>query len=99
MDLLLRRVSRPQSKDNYRVVARVEGDEVEIGSIGVQYGTRASVDWFWGIDTVLPMRQHEAEGSGADRADCMKRFRAAWDRFASDPEWLAEFLAMKRKRS
>src|SRR6266478_1258448 len=33
-----------------------------------------------------------------DRKDCMRQFRAAWDRFSADPARLSEFLDMKRKR-
>ena len=50
------------------------------------------------IDTVVPMRGEETEGSGKDRKDCMQQFRAAWDRFSSDPGRLTEFLKMKRVR-
>jgi hypothetical protein len=74
MDLFLRREIHPQSRDNYRVVLKEDGDEIEIGSIGVQFD-----GWAWGIDTVVPMREVEAEGTGKDRADCMRQFRAAWD--------------------
>jgi hypothetical protein len=49
----------------------------------------------WRIDCVIPMRDVESEGTGKDRADCMRRFRAAWDRFSSDPARLTEFLEMK----
>jgi hypothetical protein len=38
----------------------------------------------WGIDSVIPMRELETEGSGKDRNDCMRKFRAAWDRFSAD---------------
>jgi hypothetical protein len=31
------------------------------------------------------MRDAELQGTGKDRADCMKKFRAASDRFSSDP--------------
>jgi len=92
MDLFLRKVIHPQAHDNYRVVVR-DGDEIEIGSIGMQFD-----GWTWGIDTVVPIREVEAEGAGKDRADCMRQFRAAWDRFSSDPARLTEFLKMKRKR-
>jgi hypothetical protein len=51
-----------------------------------------------GIDTVIPMRDIESEGIGKDRQDCMRQFRAAWDRFSSDRARLIEFLEMKRKR-
>jgi hypothetical protein len=93
MDLFLRKVSHSAASDNYRVIIR-DGAEIEIGSIGRQFD-----GWFWGIDTVLPMREMESEGNGKDRADCMRKFRAAWDRFAADQAQLTEFLAMKRKRS
>ena len=43
MDLFLRKVIHPQAHDNYRVVVR-DGDEIEIGSIGVQFD-----GWTWGI--------------------------------------------------
>jgi hypothetical protein len=92
MDLFLRKVIHTAAPENYRVIIR-DGDEIEIGSIGRQFD-----GWFWGIDTVLPMRELESEGSGKDRADCMRKFRAAWDRFAADPAQLTEFLAVKRKR-
>jgi len=63
------------------------------GSIGVQFES-----WRWGIDSVIPMRGEATEGSGKDRKDCMKQFRAAWDRFSSIPARLTEFFRMKRKR-
>jgi hypothetical protein len=44
------------------------------------------------------MRDAELQGTGKDRADCMKKFRAASDRFSSDPARLTEFLEMTRKR-
>ena len=53
--------------------------------------------WAWGIDNIIPMRDAELQGTGKDRADCMKKFRAASDRFSSDPQ-LTEFLEMTRKR-
>jgi hypothetical protein len=33
---------------------------------------------------------------GKDRRDCMRQFRAAWDRFAADEGNLTEFLNAKR---
>jgi hypothetical protein len=92
MDLFLRKVIHTAARDNYRVVVKDDGLEIEVGSIGVQFD-----GWAWGIDTVIPMRELESEGSGKDRADCMRRFRAAWDRLSSDPARLTEFLEMKRK--
>src|SRR5215831_14927497 len=50
------------------------------------------------IDTVIPMRVLETQGKGKDRRDCMRRFRAAWDRFAADEANLIEFLNAKRRR-
>jgi hypothetical protein len=35
-------------------------------------------------DFVIPMRDTETEGTGLDRKDCMRQFRAAWDRFAAE---------------
>jgi hypothetical protein len=59
---------------------------------------RSARGWVWGIDSVIPMREPETEGSGKDRKDCMRQFSAAWDRFSADPARLSEFLDMKRKR-
>jgi hypothetical protein len=58
MDLFLRKVIHPQAHDNYRVVVR-DGDEIEIGSIGIQFD-----GWAWGIDTAIPMKEVEAQGTG-----------------------------------
>jgi hypothetical protein len=98
MDLFLCRVRHPQSRDNYRVIAKVDGDEIgiEIGSIGIQYGRGTTASWVWGVDFVIPMRSFETEGTGLDRKDCMRQFRAAWDKFSADPARLTEFLEMKR---
>ena len=41
------------------------------------------------------MREEDGEGGGKD---CMRQFRAAWDRFSADPARLSEFLETKRKR-
>jgi hypothetical protein len=60
-------------------------------------GVGTTAGWTWGIDTVVPMRELETEGTGRDRADCMKQFRSAWDKFSADPARLTEFLEMKRK--
>jgi hypothetical protein len=42
MDLCLRKVIHPQAHDNYRVILKRDGDEVEIGSIGIS-GPRSDV--------------------------------------------------------
>jgi hypothetical protein len=94
MELFLRKVIHPQARDNYRVILKEDGVEIQLGSIGVQHGG----GWTWGIDSVIPMRELETEGSGKDRKDCMRQFRAAWDRFSADPARLTEFLEMKRRR-
>ena len=91
--LFLRKVIHPQAHDNYRVILKNDGTEIELGSIGVQFE-----GWHWGIDAVVPMREVDAEGTGKDRNDCMRQFRTAWDRFSSDPARLTEFLEIKRKR-
>ena len=97
MDLFLRKVDHPQARDNYRVILKDDAGDVEIGSIGVKDFTGAEVGWTWGIDTVIPMREMESEGRGSDRADCMRRFKAAWLAFAADPARLTEFLQAKRR--
>jgi len=98
MDLYLRRVIHPQAIDNYRVILKHEGLDFEVGSIGIQHGGAGSVFWAWAIDTVVPMRDVTAQGRGQDREDCMRLFRAAWERFCADPAQLSQFLATKRKR-
>ena len=92
MDLYLRKVIHPQAADNYRVILKDDdATEIEIGSIGVQFD-----GWAWGIDTAIPMRGGWTRHR--HRKDCMRQFRAAWDRFSADPARLTEFLEMKRKR-
>jgi hypothetical protein len=82
MDLFLRKVINPQARDGYRVVIKSDDDEIEIGSIGVHHGVGTTPGWTWGIDTVVPKREVEAEGTGKDHADCMWQFRAAWTSLA-----------------
>jgi hypothetical protein len=96
--LSLRKVQHPQAPNNYRVILKTGHDgEFEIGSIGVQIFTSSDTTWTWGIDTVMPMRDDQAEGRGDDRSDCMVKFRKAWEDYCKQPGWLDEFLAMKRK--
>lgn len=97
MDLFLRRVDHPQAPDNYRVVLKLDGDEVEIGSIGVKTFTGDDQAWTWGIDTVIPLRAMETEGRGSDRRDCMVKFRAAWEKLATDHGRFLEFMDAKRR--
>lgn len=96
-DLYLRKVDHHQARDNYRVVLKLDDEENEIGSIGIMTFTSSDTAWTWGIDTVVPMRAHQSEGRGADRKDCMARFKAAWEQHCGEAGWLDEFLAMKRR--
>jgi glutamate synthase domain-containing protein 1 len=96
-DLFLRKVVHPQAVDNYRVILKDDETEVEIGSIGTQFFTETIPTWVWAIDTVIPMRELESEGEGNNRKHCMKLFKAAWEKFSSDPARLAEFFEMKRR--
>lgn len=96
-DLFLRKVSHPQATNNYRVILKIDGAEFEIGSIGTTFFTEIEPTWTWGIDTVIQMRELESEGQGKDRKDCMRQFKAAWDRFSTDPARLTEFLDAKRR--
>jgi len=68
MALYLRKVSHPQAHENYRVILKLDGSEVEIGSIGIQHGAA----WRWGIDTVIPTRVLETQGEDKDCRDCMR---------------------------
>lgn len=97
MDLYLRKVDHPQARDNFRVILKIDETEYEIGSIGPARTAEVDLVWQWGIDTVIPMRAINTEGSGKDRRDCMRQFKAAWERFASDPAVLTEFLEAKRR--
>lgn len=96
MRLFLRRID--PGRESYRVILKDEDGETELGSIGPQHATGGMVRWVWGIDTVIPMREADQTGYGADRKDCMKRFQAAWAKLASDPAQLAEFTRYKRQR-
>ena len=98
MDLYLRKVIHPQAGENYRVILKCEDGDFEIGSIGIQHAAGSLSFWAWAIDTVIPMRTHETRGKGKDRRDCMRQFKAAWERFAGDEANLVEFLNMKRQR-
>jgi hypothetical protein len=81
MDSYLRKVIHPQAHDNFRVIWKDDGTEIEIGSIGIQHGSGATEYWAWAIDTVMPMRAHQTQGCGTERAD---KFKEAWTRFAAD---------------
>lgn len=90
-DLFLRKIpDHPQAQNAYRVVLKSEDGETEIGSIGTQFQSGPNLVWRWGIDTVVPMRELESEGEGKDRNDCMRLFKAAWERFCSDPARFVE---------
>ena len=70
MNLYLRKVVHPQAHDNYRVILKRGGDEVEIGSIGIQDGAA----WAWGIDTVIPMRAATRHHLTQTRRKCSSLF-------------------------
>lgn len=97
MDLYLRKVDHPQAVDNYRVILKIDETEYEVGSIGPQRTAEVDMVWHYGIDTVIPMRAMETSGHGTDRKDCMKKFKAAWERFSADEARLTEFLETKRR--
>ena len=94
MDLYLRKSDHGLlDPEGYRVIMKDDGDEVEIGSISVLHSAGAQHYWKWAIDTVIPMRTHQTQGCGTDRADCMRKFKEAWTRFANDEANLTMFLA------
>ena len=58
MDLFLRKVIHPQARDNYRVILKDDGLEIEVGSIGMQFD-----GWHWGIDNIVPIRRKMARAA------------------------------------
>jgi hypothetical protein len=96
--LALRRVQHPQATNNFRVILKTEHDgEVGIGSIGLKAFTGNNAAWTWSIDTVMPLRDYQSQGRGADRKACMVAFRTAWENHCRQPGWREEFLAIKRR--
>lgn len=95
MDLYLRKVD--PDREGYRVILKEDGDEIELGSIGIRNTLGMNWKWHWGIDTVIPMREIESEGDGKDRADCMRKFKIAWGNFCARSGWEDEFLDAKRR--
>jgi hypothetical protein len=75
-------------------VIKLDGEGIEVGSIGIQT-TNTGSTWHWCLDAVVPMASIESEGHGADLPDCQRQFKAAWERFSADPARLSDFLAMK----
>jgi hypothetical protein len=97
MALFLRQVrGHPRVTDAFRVIHKAAGEEIKIGSIGLQTGSHQRRYWSWGIDTVLPRQPFATRGEAPDRDDAMAQFKAVWEVFASDPDRLAQFLEMKR---
>ena len=68
MDLFLRRVRHPQSRYNYRVVLKDDGEEIEMGSIGVQYDWRHRRLDLGHRHRNPDARVEETEGTGKERA-------------------------------
>jgi len=54
MNLYLRKVVHPQAHENYRVILKRDGDEFEIGSIGIQFGAA----WAWGMGGAASLNFH-----------------------------------------
>ena len=73
MPLFLRKVD--PGREAYRVILKDEDGETEIGSIGPQHTVGAETRWVWGIDTVIPLREADQTGYGADRKACVKRLK------------------------
>jgi hypothetical protein len=97
MALFLRQVrGHPRVTDAFRVIHKAAGEEIEIGSIGLQTGSHQRQFWHWGIDTVLPRQPFATKGEARDRDDAMAQFRAVWEVFCSEPARLASFLEAKR---
>jgi hypothetical protein len=48
-DLYLRKVDRSQARDNYRVILKMDDDEIDGGSIGLKTFTIDHTAWTWGI--------------------------------------------------
>jgi len=48
------------------------GEEFGAGSIGIQHAAGGRTFWRWAVDTVVPLRGLEAQGTGTDRNDCMR---------------------------
>ena len=60
--------------------------------------TKASITTTESTTLFLDKPSIADRSSGKDRMDCMRQFRATWDRFSADQARLTEFLEMKRKR-
>jgi hypothetical protein len=77
MALFLRQVrGHPRVTDAFRVIHKAAGEEIEIGSIGLQTGSHQRRYWSWGIDTVLPRQPFATQGEARDRDDAMAQFKA-----------------------
>jgi hypothetical protein len=96
MDLYLRKVTPLKPATITASFSRTTASGSRSGRSGFSKGPALPMVRPWGIDTVILMRVADTQGTGKDRKDCMKQFRAAWDRFSSDPARLAEFLQAKR---
>jgi hypothetical protein len=77
MDLYLRKIDHSQARDNFRVILKMDDEEIDVGSIGLKTFTSDDTAWTWGIDTVVPLRTHQSEGHGIDLRQCMTTFHAA----------------------
>jgi hypothetical protein len=84
MDLYLRKVDHTQARYNFRVVLKIDDEEIDIGSVGLKTFTSDHTAWTWGTDTVVPLRAHQSEGNGTDLKQCKNSFRAAWEFHCED---------------
>lgn len=84
--LSLRHLQIPHAPDAHHVMF----DGLPVGSIATQISTEARDVWRWSI------YETEFKGEGTDLEDCMVQFKAAWVKFARNPDRLAEFMAERR---
>jgi hypothetical protein len=60
MDLYLRKVDHPQARNSYRVILKEDGDEIELGSIGLQHTT--AFHSAWQEHQAFPLREEQVRG-------------------------------------
>jgi hypothetical protein len=58
------KLSTAKAHDDYGVILKDDGLETEIGSIGIQRGSADAEHLGLGIDTIIPMREVDAQGTG-----------------------------------
>jgi hypothetical protein len=69
--LYLRKVIHSQAIDNYRVILKNDGLEIEVGSIGIQHGSGGTEHWVWAINNVVPsVKSIRRAPAGIGRIPC-----------------------------